>query len=418
MKAAFRNIFYQFQARIKHHKKWLLALLLSSGFHILFILGLLWPPSFLNLNPQLIEEEKLQTVEIHILEPDDDDISLNDSSPQSKSQNRFAKKEPTPLQTPPTQSTASKSNKGTSSPIVKRLNLLGPSYVDVVDNKIHNPESSSLEGHEDILIATKHNYDFYSKNGAFGYSNEGGIAKSLENHHFYSYLWQKVRFHSGFPDDFVKYRLNGKTRIHFVVNHKGQILGDFLKANSTDSFLELYSMAILVKALQEPLDPQHWAKEKQIPVVFEFNYSLITDLVTWENVKLERGGHHENTFKITNYRFVASDLEQTLIDLYKDYWPPILPMPGGGFIDFIELYDKYQRYIVKKDFRSSDQRRLDDFHSINLKELLQIAINKPESELIERMNSGSLLKKTFNSSPSLTEKFMIPSTRNSQDLSR
>ncbi|MCO5114676.1 MAG: hypothetical protein M9899_10955 [Bdellovibrionaceae bacterium] len=295
----------------------------------------------------------------------------------------------------------------------------GPTYVDVVENKLSDPSGSVFEGHEDAPITTAATYDNYSPTGAFGYVNQGGIVKSFENNSFYKSLWSRVRFHSGFPDDFVKYRLNGKARIHVLVNRKGQIIGDFLKAHSSDPFLELYSMAILAKALQEPLPSQQWAEDKQIPVVFEFEYAFVSDLITWESLKTDKGTYQENKFVIRNYRYSPSDLEQIMADLYRDYYPPVLIFPGGAFVDIIALYEKYDRYFRKKDFRSSAQQREDLFKSFNLRELLQVAINNPNLDLVDTLNKGSLMgsPKTF-SDPTMSQKFMIPSTDNSQDIKK
>lgn len=363
---------------------------------------------------ETLKPQNVPPIEITVINDSTDSTLTHKPSPHvSSKQNEDTMVATTPQKTK--KSLQTQVTKSKSSPLFQA----GPTYVDVVENKLSDPSGSVFEGHENAPITTAATYDTYSITGAFGYANQGGIVKSFENNSFYQSLWSRVRFHSGFPDDFVKYRLNGKSRIHALVNHKGQIIGDFLKTHSSDPFLELYSMAILAKALQEPLPSQQWAEDKQIPVVFEFEYAFVSDPITWDTLKTNKGTYQDNKFVIKNYRYSPSDLEQLMNDLYRDYFPPVLVFPGGGFVDIIALYDKYDKYFRKKDFRSSSQQREDMFKAFNLRELLQLAINNPDLDFVTTLNKGSLMgsPKTF-SDPTMSQKFMIPSTGNSQDIQK
>lgn len=261
-------------------------------------------------------------------------------------------------------------------------------------NNILNTTRSSKKPYfkDNEFIPTKENYNAYSKHGAYGYLEEGGIEKIFENSKFYSEVWSRVRHFTAFPKDFLNFRLQGKVRIHALVNNKGELIEDFTKVSSENPLLELYSMAILSTALSKPLNQSFWIKDKQIPMVFEFNYNLVPTKMDEILNREDTGSYNANLMTFTTTRFVHPEVIQALKNFYEDYFPPVIIMPGGVvMVDPILLYQRYTHW-KKHGFKTqSSVRKLENQ---NLRKLVLVALKRPSIELVERLKLGSLKNKS------------------------
>lgn len=193
------------------------------------------------------------------------------------------------------------------------------------------------------------------------------------------------------PRVLMNFRLQGSVRIHVLLNQKGNIIGDFLKISSeADPLLELYSMAVLTMALEEPLHKAFWSNDKQVPMVFEFNYNHTHSALDERLQKNEMFLHPEyqqgNILKFVSTRFIDPKVVQIIHELYLDFFPPVMIMPGGMvMIDPILLYKKIQHW-KKNGLQLESTVRNKEFK--NLRKEILLALKKPDKKLMSNLNKG------------------------------
>ncbi len=258
---------------------------------------------------------------------------------------------------------------------------------------------------DNLYRPTENNYEAYGASGTYGYLENGGIHKILENTKFYEEIWKRVRLWTGFPKDFINFYLQGQVRIHALINHKGELIGDFTSVSSENPLLELYSMAILSVALAKPLHPSHWVKDKQIPVVFDFDFKFVYTATEEVLYKDQNGSYAGNTFKFITTRFVKPEIIQAIEDFFHDFYPPVMLLPGGVvMIDPILLYQKYQHWSKHGLKRISKVR---DKEQKNLRKEILASLKNPKEQYLNVLNQGSLKDRN---SDILTEKPVFRST--------
>lgn len=280
-----------------------------------------------------------------------------------------------------------------------KINFTGKTSAEIFEEKLlsklsasTNQKNSGTPYFKDNDFRPSYgNYDSYEESGAYGYLEKGGIKKIFEQSKFYSEVWKKVRHLAGFPKDFLNFRLQGNVRIHVLLDQKGNIIGDFLKVSSeADPLLELYSMAVLAMALEEPLHKSFWAKDKQIPMVFEFKYnhthSMDDEQLSKSEMKLKPEYQQGNILKFVSTRFIDPKVVQIIHELYKDFFPPVMLMPGGlVMIDPILLYQKIQHW-KKNGFELESTTNAREIKSLR-KEIL-LALQTPSKNILNRLSNG------------------------------
>lgn len=287
----------------------------------------------------------------------------------------------------------------------KEINFIGKTSAEILEYKIEkrgqaldtaaqNSGESSSYFKDNQFRPNRSNYDAYAKSGTYGYLEQGGLGKILENTKFYEEVWKRVRRWTGFPKDFLNFRLQGSVRIHALLNHKGELIGDFTKISSENPLLELYSMAILSVALSEPINSQHWVKDTQIPVVFDFNYKFVYTNDGEVLFKDQAGSFSGNTFKLVTTRFIKPEVVQAIENFFHDYFPPVIILPGGVvMIDPILLYQKYNHW-TKHGFKPINQVR--EKEQKNLRKEILAALKNPKAHFINVLNTDSLSDRNSN----------------------
>jgi hypothetical protein len=313
--------------------------------------------------------------------------SLNTKNPATKNMNQQTKKTPDIIAK---QSQAQPS---------KKINFTGKTSAEILEHRlnksnigasttVNNSSNSYFKDNE--FRPTKDNYDTYAESGAHGYLEKGGITKIFENNKFYAEIWKRVRSSTGFPKDFLNFRFQGQVRIHALVNNKGELIGDFLNTSSENPILELYSMAILTSALSKPLDQRYWAKDNQIPVVFEFNFNLVMFESDEYLYKKDSGSYSGNTFEFTTTRYVKPPVVQYVDHLVEDFFPPVLILPGMIYIDLIALYNKYHHW-KKNGLRRESTVKKEEYENIRKEILAALKTSKPD--VLQALNKNNFYKK-------------------------
>lgn len=207
----------------------------------------------------------------------------------------------------------------------------------------------------DSIFKTKEPYDLYSSQNTFGYMNNLDIEKTNAITPFLLRLWEKINQKITYPKDFADQRISGLVTVHLKVNEKGQLVGGFQKISSSNELLELYVTVTLLHTLDKVLPKSFWLNKKtNIPIFIAINFKT-------QSVDINGVNNHKeivkNSLYIEKSRFVESKLNEKINTLFTHYIPPIIPIPGGLYIDFPKAY-QFVKNIGKPDERTMRKKRL------------------------------------------------------------
>lgn len=176
--------------------------------------------------------------------------------------------------------------------------------------------------------------------GSGAFAEKVGFQEGLAG----TYFWQALaaRIDEGFiyPEDLVKMRREGTFQIDFYVNQKGQLLGDFVKVSGSDPYLKIYTQALVIEMLRDPLPRRSWyEKDEKIPISIQFQFEINT--ATYPTKP------HELLVQNNQFTFVRRTyLEPLWVEktnrIITKYVPPIIPFPGGVYIDILRLVEFIQ----------------------------------------------------------------------------
>ena len=194
---------------------------------------------------------------------------------------------------------------------------------------------------------------------AVQYGNAMGLGQTLESLPFFQALHRRIDGHLVFPDDFARHRIEGKVRIEAELAQDGRLLR-FTSFNSEDRVLPAYLMALLTQVLDRPLRPAEHAPFPRIHVAFDFDFQSRLQGMPPNPAPI---GVRKNHLLFARDAIVPSLLEEKIHELFTHYVPPIIPVPGGFYIDFILAYE-YVNNLIEGAPTESDARqaRIDVLH--------------------------------------------------------
>lgn len=169
----------------------------------------------------------------------------------------------------------------------------------------------------------------------FSFAAGMGLKEEAKFYPWAEKIYQKVDSYIGYPADFVEENISGQVTLHFKVDERGRFLGKFLEVEGDEDLLKVYTMAMIVLALREPLFPP--AEKKEIPVAVNVHYRL---LLPDEFTGRKENYHFKNGFQFDRVGHTDAKAVKQARRLIDKYVPPIIPVPGGFFIDFVGLYKK------------------------------------------------------------------------------
>jgi hypothetical protein len=175
--------------------------------------------------------------------------------------------------------------------------------------------------------------DGYDVANAMGLEEEGKL------YPFFHAIWKKVDSATGYPDDFVRERIKGFVTAQVVVNRQGVFTGKIVEINSDQPFLETYVMAILFHALSEPLPPETWSHRDEMILVLSFDFHVFS---YGESPPPRMEEKIKNVLSFSRYGYDDPKLNHVVEKILTHYMPPIIPIPGGFFIDFFHAYQFVQ----------------------------------------------------------------------------
>lgn len=190
--------------------------------------------------------------------------------------------------------------------------------------------------------------DLYGTNGASHYMNELNLDQYTPMIPYFNSLYANIDHLVEYPEDFSQHRIQGEVFIEATVNHMGLLEGGFTYIKATNKYLKTYILSLLLFALQKPLPEKFWLpKGQKVPLSLSFSFK------TYNEIDLIRDGSihaFKNSLKIQRYAYVEPKVYQWV----RDYMPPVLPIPGGFYIDFVAAY----RLFAEDSRAQKEQDRL------------------------------------------------------------
>ncbi|MFP5519845.1 MAG: hypothetical protein ACLGGX_08075 [Bdellovibrionia bacterium] len=198
-------------------------------------------------------------------------------------------------------------------------------------------------------LTNQHFADFHSQQGIFSGANDPraitGSGAWVEKMSFQeglelTGLLKKVHdtLNEGilYPEDFLKMRLKGNVQLDFYINHKGQMVGRFAKVSSGNFLLSLYTQAMVLKLLETPMQKNLWGSEGQnIPITLHVEFTPQA-----YDINSKFSSYYENNnITLVRKAFIQPQIFEKIERVMTRYYPPIIPVPGGFYVDFIRLVE-------------------------------------------------------------------------------
>ncbi len=152
---------------------------------------------------------------------------------------------------------------------------------------------------------------------------------------FYKALWMKLAAATQYPEDFSKHYISGSVRVRMEVDYRGVMTRRKLYVESENPYLETLVLFTILKTLKQPLDSKVWVARTTVPVTIHMNFIQKLPDDDRESSSGSITGHH---LVISKYDYLQPELMKKIDDFMVKYYPPVIPVPGGFFVDFIRVY--------------------------------------------------------------------------------
>lgn len=186
------------------------------------------------------------------------------------------------------------------------------------------------------------------------WNDQVSFTKGVELTTFWQRLAEKVNRGLDYPADFANQRIQGSVRVYFYVDRKGRLQGDFSSVKGPEPLLNLYVMSSLIILLRDALPENLWADQDSLAVTMNINFKIyqfqemsIKDEYSFEN----------NELSLTRAEYVSPLLVDQVKKVFTRYVPPIIPIPGGFYVD-IPMLVEYIQNINSPDPDEQRQARL------------------------------------------------------------
>lgn len=208
--------------------------------------------------------------------------------------------------------------------------------------------------------------------GSEGDSKEWGMGMGLEQsvraNPFMSEVAGRVFEHLSYPEDFVRSRIWGQVKARIELDRRGVFIGKFIDLEGGSDLLTAHVGATLISALNDPIHKKSWmTKETIYPVDLTFNFEIYSDDSARPK---DQSFYFKNVIHAHRAAYAPPLLNQKIEEWMTHYVPPVVPLPGGVYIDFVRAY-RLIKNLAEPSESESRERRLN-----LLKERLHSALQK------------------------------------------
>lgn len=187
---------------------------------------------------------------------------------------------------------------------------------------------------------------------------------------FYQSLWIKLATTAQYPEDFSKHYIQGSVTVRMEVDFRGVMTKRKLYVESTNPYLETLALYTVISALKQPLDSKVWIAKTKVPVTIHLNY---IHRMPDDPRGLSPGsiaGHH---IEVSKYDYIQPEYMKKIDDFMLTYFPPVVPIPGGFYIDFVRAYEMIKR------IQEPDQNEMRSYRAEALEDSLERLIQKEQN---------------------------------------
>lgn len=219
--------------------------------------------------------------------------------------------------------------------------------------------------------------------GAVQYGNSMGLKFTLESLPFFQALHARINSQLIYPDDFSRQRIAGRVRIEAELGRDGKLIR-FISSQADDRLLQTYCFAVLVQILSQPLPERMWLATDRTFVAFDFDFFA---RVKGNNPRTLVATVEKNRLSFSRENEVNPWLNERVTEILTHYIPPIIPIPGGFYIDLVMAYEYVNNLMndapTEREVRGE---RLSKLHEV-LRQILKQANIVPAASPIPEPNS-------------------------------
>lgn len=190
-----------------------------------------------------------------------------------------------------------------------------------------------------------------------GYATNMDVKTQLETMHFYQAVWNKINEKFFYPLELAEMYIEGDVVVHLEVDRRGTFKGRLLKMQSTNPLLEAFTMGVVMLGLKHPLNERYWHATHDaelIPLSLTFHYRFYL-----QGVKEPKGRALKNRLQFERYVRVQPKIQKQFYDFLKEnHIPMIIPIPGGFYMDVVQVVDII-RNINKPGPKALEQKQRD-----------------------------------------------------------
>lgn len=139
-----------------------------------------------------------------------------------------------------------------------------------------------------------------------------------------------------YPETLVKNRVTGQVSIRLVVDQSGVFHGELLSVKGDQRTLEAYATAIILHALHSPLPESKWSKKSRNFVQFLFRFETYG---YGSHPPENKPPFLANNLSFERWGYIEGKLNEKINRFFTNYFPPVIPFPGGFYIDLIRSYE-------------------------------------------------------------------------------
>lgn len=184
------------------------------------------------------------------------------------------------------------------------------------------------------------------------YGNEMNLKFTLESYSFFYALHGRINTELVYPDDFSRQKITGRVRIEAEINRDGRLL-KFRTSTADDRLLQTYCFAMLLRTLDRPLNETSWLQTEAAIVTFDFDFRV---RLPQEPASEFESGIQKNRLSFGRQNEIDPWLNEKIHEIFTHYIPPIVPLPGGFYVDLVLAY-QYVNNLIEGTPPESQQRR-------------------------------------------------------------
>lgn len=166
------------------------------------------------------------------------------------------------------------------------------------------------------------------------YGNQMTLQNTIESLPYFEALYDRINGALTYPDDFARQRITGTIHINAELSRDGKLIR-FLSSTADDRLLQTFGFALLMQVLSQPLPKAVWISTETAFVSFDFTFDT---RMPEQPAKSFPRIVQKNRLGFARENAVDPIVNERINEIFTHYVPPIIPLPGGFYVDFVMAY--------------------------------------------------------------------------------